>query len=92
MLGMNLPFEETADFTGISNLRPLFIGFVQHDTYVKVDEVGTEAAAVTTTGMYTTSLPDVKIFNANRPFYFVIREKSTGVILFMGKMGNVPKI
>lgn len=91
-LGMNLPFEEDADFTQMSDLRPLFIGFVQHDTYVKVDEVGTEAAAVTTTGMYTTSLPIVKTFNVNRPFFFIIREKSTGVILFMGKMGNVSKI
>lgn len=90
-MGMELPFAESADFTGMSDSRPLFIGFVQHDTYVRVDEEGTEAAAVTTTGMYTTSLPQIKIFNVNKPFYFVIREKSSGIVLFMGKMGDVKK-
>ena len=70
-------------------LKPLYIGFVQHDTYVEVTEEGTEAAAVTTIGFETTSMPANPYFVVNKPFVFIIREKSSGVILFMGKIGNV---
>ena len=50
--------------------------------------------AVTIIGVGVTSMPIYEpdpIFRVNKPFLFVIREKSTGVILFMGKMGNVDK-
>jgi len=56
-----------------------------------VDEEGTEAAAVTSIGMITTSMPEITVFKVDKPFLFVIREKSTGVILFIGKVGNVEK-
>lgn len=93
-MGMNLAFTEFADFRNISN-TPLMISRVIHDTYVEVTEEGTEAAAVTIVEFATTSvgpqpLP-TPIFKVNRPFIFVIREQSTGVILFIGKMGNVDK-
>lgn len=90
-MGMQKAFSQSAEFDGMSDRKPLFIGFVQHDTYVEVTEEGTEAAAVTTVGMFTTSLPSHPYFIANKPFAFVIKEKSTGIILFMGKMGNVEK-
>lgn len=90
-MGMKKAFQENAEFDNISALKPLYVGFVQHDTYVEVTEEGTEAAAVTTVGMVTTSLPNYPYFTVNKPFAFVIREKSTGVILFMGKIGNVEK-
>lgn len=51
---------------------------------MEVTEEGTEAAAVTTIGFETTSLPVNPYFIVNKPFVFVIREKSSGVILFMG--------
>ena len=89
-LGMPKAFTETADFSGISNER-IMISDVVHKTYITVDEDGTEAAAVTNIGMVTTSMPDYPIVNVNRPFLMVIREKSTGVILFIGKMGAISK-
>ena len=56
------------------------------DTYISTDEEGTEAAAVTTVGVEVTALPSPRkvIFNANRPFLYLIQENSTGAILFMG--------
>ena len=90
-MGMLKAFQPNAEFDNISILKPLYIGFVQHDTYVEVTEEGTEAAAVTTIGFETTSLPVHPYFIVNKPFAFVIREKSSGVILFMGKLGNVGK-
>lgn len=90
-MGMLKAFTPSAEFDGISIEKPLYIGFVQHDTYVEVTEEGTEAAAVTTVGMEVTSLPSHPYFIANKPFAFVIQEKSSDIILFMGKMGNVKK-
>jgi serine protease inhibitor len=92
-MGMNLAFTDFADFTNIADMR-LAISRVIHDTYVEVTEEGTEAAAVTIIAIMTTSMPmpvPTPIFRANKPFLYVIREKSTGVILFMGKMGAVEK-
>ncbi len=90
-MGMLKAFLPIAEFDGMSDLKPLYIDFVQHDTYVEVTEEGTEAAAVTTVAMQTESLPSRPYFIANKPFAFVIKEKSTGIILFMGKMGSVEK-
>ena len=90
-MGMLKAFQPNAEFDNISDLKPLYIGFVQHDTYVEVTEEGTEAAAVTTIGFETTSLPVNPYFIVNKPFTFVIREKSSGIILFMGKVGNAEK-
>ena len=92
-MGMNLAFTDYADFSNISNAG-LKISDVIHDTFVEVTEEGTEAAAVTIVVVVTSvskePLPPV-VFNVNKPFLFVIREKSTGVILFIGKMGSVDK-
>ncbi len=91
-MGMPKAFTQAAEFDGMSDAKPLYIGFVQHDTYVEVTEEGTEAAAVTTVGMELTSVqPSHPYFIADKPFAFVIKEKSTGIILFMGKMGSVEK-
>jgi len=93
-MGMNLAFTDNADFSHISN-TPLMISMVIHDTYVEVTEEGTEAAAVTIVETVNTSVgpqpQPTPIFKVNKPFIFIIREKSTGVILFIGKMGNVDK-
>jgi len=91
-MGMKKAFQENAELDGIAALKPLFVSFVKHDTYVEVTEEGTEAAAVTTIGVGTTSVdPLERYFIADRPFLFVIREKSTGIIIFIGKMGSVEK-
>ena len=87
-MGMVKAFTDQADFSNISDIN-LLISRIIHSTYCSVDQEGTEAAAVTVVEFELTSMPMNYVFNANRPFIFVIREKSTGVILFMGKMGQV---
>lgn len=89
-MGMKLAFNETADFSSIAD-TDIFISKVLHDTYVEVTEEGTEAAAVTVVEVVNTSIPEIIQFRVNKPFLFAIREKSTGVILFIGKMGSVEK-
>jgi len=85
-LGMGIAFDDNrANFSGISDV-PNYIGLVKQKTYIDVNEQGTEAAAVTVIGNFTTSIPEM--FMANRPFLFVIQEESTGVVLFMGKINN----
>ncbi|OJV40529.1 MAG: hypothetical protein BGO29_10460 [Bacteroidales bacterium 36-12] len=89
-MGMAEAFTDRANFTGIAD-ADLSISRVIHSTYCDVNEEGTEAAAVTIVEIRETSMPidNTPVFNANRPFIFVIRENSTGIILFMGKMGEV---
>lgn len=79
-----------ADFRKISDETDLFISDVLHKSYLKVNEEGTEAAAVTVISMETTSIkPAGFIMNVNRPFLCVIHNGSE--ILFMGLV-NSPKI
>lgn len=85
-LGMPEAFSPGADFSGMDGARDLFIGVVIHKAFVKVDEKGTEAAAATAIVMKTTSLREENIFNADHPFIFIIQEKESGNILFMGRV------
>lgn len=86
-LGMKRSFNpQTADFLAMSE-KASYVDFVQQDAVIKVDEEGTEAAAVTVIGMMTTAIgPSGKVvFHANRPFLYLITESSTGAVLFAGK-------
>ena len=84
-MGMQLIFnKDLADLTNISNVRPLFVSDIKQKTFVEVNEEGTEAAAVTVIGISADSAPPS--FFANRPFLYLIKEKSTGAILFIGRM------
>lgn len=89
-MGMKLPFSDKADFGGISD-QSTYISRVIHKTFVDVNEQGTEAAAVTAveTGVTSVGPSQPVSFIADKPFLFAIREKSTGVILFMGKIGAI---
>jgi serpin B len=92
-MGMNLAFTDNADFSKMSEVK-LLLSSVLHVTNIEVTEEGTEAAAVTIIGVGVTSIPveePTPVFKVNKPFLFVIREKSTGVILFIGKMGTIEK-
>lgn len=83
---MDAFISDKADFSAMSSAE-LFIGLLEQYTYIKVDEEGTEAAAVTVVGGLTTSVPsNPDDFYMDRPFVFMIKEKSTGTILFMGKV------
>ena len=90
-MGMSIAFDQVnADFgnmvVDINQLwGNLFISFVKHKTFIQVDEEGTEAAAVTIVGIELTSVGPPAVY-ANRPFLFVIHERESGSILFMGKI------
>jgi serine protease inhibitor len=89
-MGMGVAFQRGgADFTRMSPRgRDMFIEFVKQNTFVAVNEKGTEAGAVTTVGIGIVSLPqEVRV---DRAFAFVIREKGTGAVLFAGKVAQVP--
>ena len=90
-LGMPTAFSESADFSGMTGKRDLFISFVIHQAYVKVDEKGTEAAAATAVGMQTKSVRPRTDFRADHPFIFLIQDKGTGNILFFGRMVDPTK-
>ena len=88
-LGMTDAFDDTkANLSGISDDAKLVISEVMHKTYIKVDERGTEAAAVTGITVGTTSAGPDNSFRVDRPFVFAIREKDTKAILFIGKVKN----
>ena len=84
--------EERADLTGIGETKKgrLYVYKASHDAYVSVDEKGTEAAAVTTAVIPTTTAerPRPPSFVADHPFLFIIHDGETGVILFMGRLSD----
>lgn len=77
-----------ADFSQMIEKR-MFVNFIKQNSFIKVNEEGTEAAAVTYIGENIADAGMKKFeFKATRPFFYAIKEKSTGVILFMGKVTN----
>lgn len=85
-MGIKRAFTPSADFTGISTTSLLFVKDVIHKAFVKVDEKGTEAAAATAV-VWWLSLPSVNAqFLADHPFVFLIRDQTTGSILFLGRL------
>ena len=84
-MGMREVFNpRTADLSGITGYRGMFVSNAIHKAYVNVDEKGTEAAAATGITIELTSLPFQ--FLVNRPFIFMIRHVETNTILFMGRV------
>jgi serpin B len=91
-MGMPTAFSSNADFTGMSQTHELFISEVIHKTFVEVSESGTEAAAATAVIVSAGAAPGPKpqpiIFTADHPFIFLIQQKDTGNMLFMGRVFN----
>jgi len=88
-LGMTDAFGDAADFSGIDGTHDLFISKVLHKAWVSVDEAGTEAAAATAVLVPISGSPDPPVtLTINRPFLFVIRDRPTGTILFVGRVAN----
>jgi len=88
-MGMGVAFTGAADFRGINRDGGLNIDYVKHKTFVEVNEEGTEAAAVTIVAIEKNMAGPQKIwFTVNKPFLYVITEKSSGAILFMGTVKN----
>lgn len=90
-MGMPLAFSNHADFSGICSPDRITISQVAHKAYVDVAEEGTEAAAATGITMQRAMAhaPEPVIdFRADHPFLFLIRDTSSGVILFIGRVMN----
>jgi len=77
-----------ANLSDISDAE-IFVSFVKQNTFVEVDEEGTEAAAVTTIGENLTSIPpQPQQFVVDKSFIFAIRERTTNTLLFIGQVVN----
>ena len=80
---------DVADFSKMDGTNALFISEAIHQSFVEVNEEGTEAAAATAIIMEATAMPEEpKSFIADHPFIFLIQHKETGAILFMGRVMN----
>jgi len=92
LLGAGFAFSDAPDFGGISDEpnKPLKISEVIHKAFVEVNEEGTEAAAATARGLVVFSKkpkrPEPKVFKADHPFLFVIRDRRTNAVLFAGRV------
>lgn len=84
-MGMVDAFHGSADFSGMTGQRDLFISAVVHKAFVDVNEEGTEAAAATAVVMGR-GISLSPVFEADHPFLFLLRENSTGSILFLGRV------
>jgi serpin B len=92
-MGMVDPFDETsADFSGMNGRADdLLISEVVHKAFVDVNEKGTEAAAATGVIMVTRAMPPRAVeFRADHPFLFMIRERASGCVLFVGRYVDPP--
>jgi len=91
-LGMIQVFQEgAAELNDLfEELNSLYVSGVLHKTFLKMDEEGTEAAGVTVVAISTTSVgpPEPPTIVFNQPYLLILKEKDTGAILFIGKIGD----
>lgn len=92
-LGMPNAFTEKAEFPNFCN-TDTYIGLMKQVAKIKVNETGTEAAAVTVIGVYENAAgpepePRHVNFHATRPFLYVISDEATGAILFIGQYTGI---
>lgn len=86
-MGMSQAFTDAAQLGKINPTADLLVSFVKQNTYLGIDEKGTEAAAVTSIGVGVTSVgPEPYI--CDRPFVLLISENTSKTILFMGRIMN----
>jgi len=88
-LGLGNAFTDTADFSKITTSMNIYISRVIHQSFIDVQEEGTEAAAATIVEMVNLSTQGGGSpfhFKVDRPFLYLIKENSTGAIVFMGKV------
>ena len=88
-MGMPTAFDQVlADFSGMGEMTNLVISKIIHKAYIDVNEKGTEAAAATAVIMQVRAAFGGENFEADHPFIFIIQEKETGEILFMGRVAD----
>ena len=89
-MGMPRAFGKDAQFGGISD-EQLYVDDIFQKTFIKVDEIGAEAAAITVlrTGLLAANRkPEKRTMNLDRPFMYLITDYKPENILFIGKIGN----
>ena len=84
-MGMPDAFGAEADFSGMTGTKGLWISEVVHKAFVSVDEEGTEAAAATAVVVQESG---PMLVTVDRPFIFLIRDRATGAVLFLGRVMN----
>jgi serpin B len=85
-LGVVSAFDDTADFSGMDGTKQLYLTSALQRAFVEVNEQGTEAAAVTHFGAVPSGGPPS--FLADHPFLFLIRDRGSGTILFLGRLAD----
>lgn len=90
-MGMPTAFASGADFSGMDGTKSLFIDMVIHKAFIEVNEEGTEAGAASIVYLSRSGIdnsPVLPVFRADHPFLFLIKDKETGTILFIGRVVN----
>ena len=88
-MGMTDAFGARADFSGMTGSKDLQISAIVHKAFVSVNEEGTEAAAATGVAVMVSGPTKEPIpVTVNRPFIFLIRDRATGTVLFLGRVMN----
>jgi serpin B len=88
-MGIEDAFTHSADFSGMRDAKDVYISLVKHKSLLEVNEEGTVAAAVTVVGVGVTSVgPEPFAMMVDRPFVLMIRERESGVVLFIGMIAN----
>jgi serpin B len=98
-MGMPTAFEERkANFLGMADISPenIYLGKVIHKTFLETTEAGVEASAATAAIMFGTASARIDneepvVFKADHAFMYVLRDRNTGTILFIGKYADVAK-
>jgi serpin B len=92
-LGLREIFSDRADLTGVSSGGRLGVSRVVQNTFFAMDEAGVEAAAATGVGVATLAMPRPEAapipFVADHPFFLALRDRRTGTIVFMGRVGSL---
>ena len=91
-MGVRSAFTSAADFKGIAAMGPLVLDQVKQKCYIDISEKGTEAAAVTSAQIRLTSArPEAEPveMTVDRPYLFIITDKTNDNILFAGKIVNL---
>jgi serpin B len=93
-LGMQMAFDRnSADFSGITGGRDLYLSAVLHQAHIEVHEEGTEAAAATGAVLEPTGVPlippsEPAVFRADHPFVLMIWDTQYRALLFVGRLTN----